>query len=197
MDLNLQHEATTKLLLEYIQTKNGWSERIGVLINWEAHGTALKQSTVPHTHLVKVLHDILPTTTAQANKFDGGKRQCHLCDTVFEDRDHIIKCPHASRQEWRESFMTGLGRFHREHYTRPDLRRLLDDSVQSWFQSSESIRINPSQYPDTLRHLISQQNRRFGIAWSTHQSQHLGQHPQTPGTKLVENETSSLTRKHE
>jgi ribonuclease HI len=90
-DKHLRHEATAKPLLEYIRRKNLWTQSVMDSIHWSAHGLALKRQTTRQTHMVKLLHEMLPTT-GQANKFDHGKRQCPLCPSQTEDRDHILCC---------------------------------------------------------------------------------------------------------
>jgi hypothetical protein len=74
----LQYKASTKPLLEYIRHKNEWTTSVLHSIHWEAHARAIKKSAIPHTHLVKMLHALLPKH-ARANKFDGGSRLCVLC----------------------------------------------------------------------------------------------------------------------
>jgi hypothetical protein len=65
----LLHEASTKPLLEYIRQKNTRNESSLHSINWEAQTTAINQTSLPHTYIIKLLHRILPTLTT------------HLCDT--------------------------------------------------------------------------------------------------------------------
>ncbi|KAI2493886.1 hypothetical protein MHU86_20645 [Fragilaria crotonensis] len=80
----LVHEWTTRPLLEYIRTKqHSWTEMTLCAVHLEAHAQAIKRTSVPHTHLVKSLHNLLPTHT-QANKFDGGTRQYPgVCTTTL------------------------------------------------------------------------------------------------------------------
>jgi hypothetical protein len=92
----LLHEASAKPLLEYIRQKNTWNESTLHSINWEAPTTAINRTSLPHTHIVKLFHRILPTH-AQANKFDGGTRRCVLCASINEDYPHILRCEHAAR----------------------------------------------------------------------------------------------------
>jgi hypothetical protein len=94
-------------LLEYIRRKNIWSVASLQTVHWEAHAQAIKRTSVPHTHLVKLLHNILPTH-AQANKFDGGTRTCPVCLITGEDFHHIMRCTHAPRIEWRRTFQRDL-----------------------------------------------------------------------------------------
>ena len=76
------HEASHEPLLEYIRTKNGWTQFTLQCINWEAHASAINRTAIRHTLMVKLLHRLLPTA-AQANKFDGGNRRCVLCGSSF------------------------------------------------------------------------------------------------------------------
>ena len=69
-DRHLQHEATAKPLLAYIRDKNHWTPSIMNSINWVAHANALKKNLARKTHIVKLLHELLPTT-GQANKWQG------------------------------------------------------------------------------------------------------------------------------
>ena len=64
----LLQEATTKPLLKYIGQKYSWTETTLQNIHWGAHAQPIKHTLVPHTHMVKLLHQLLPTH-AQANTF--------------------------------------------------------------------------------------------------------------------------------
>ena len=173
----LIYASTTKPLLEYIQTKHSWSETTLKTIHWEAHARAIRRTLVSHTHLVKLLHQILPTH-AQANKFDGGTRLCPVCTTTKEDFRHIIRCGHESRSTWRQTFLQDL----RDHLiasnSSPLLSELLLEGIRQWFTSESDIHLRPEAFHPSLRSIIYQQNRigwgqlflgRFGISWSSHQ----------------------------
>ena len=57
----LLHQASAKPLFEYIRRRNEWSESTLQAINWEAHAAAITRTSMPHTHVVKLVHRILPT----------------------------------------------------------------------------------------------------------------------------------------
>ena len=130
---------------------------------------------MPHTHIVKVLHRLLPTH-AQANKFDGGNRRCTLCGSLQEDHSHIIRCKHANRLAWRNAFLTSLRNFCLQSNTSPLLSVLLLNGIRQWFSSSTTdITLLPKNYHPTLQQIVRQQNKigwaqifsgRFGKAWS-------------------------------
>ena len=130
----MRYEATTKPLLEYIQRKNGWDTLTIQSIHWDAHALAIKNTTIPHTHLVKLLHKMLPTH-ALANKFDGGTRTCPLCGSSHEDFAHIIRCQHPSRAQWRNTFLTDLRDLHLQTDTSPRLSAVMLDGIRQWFRS--------------------------------------------------------------
>lgn len=180
----LHHEASAKPLLDYIRHKNAWSEHTLYAVNWEAHTMAINRTPMPHAHVVKLVHCVLPTH-AQLNKFDGGKRSCLLCGSTVEDHSHIIRCEHPNRITWRQEFLTGIRDFCISSGTSPLVCGLLMDGLRLWFASTTDIELRPEQYHPTLRGIITQQNRigwkqlflgRFGIAWSQHQTRHYMAH---------------------
>jgi hypothetical protein len=73
---------------------------------------------------------MLPTT-GRLNKFDGGKRTCPLCDSVCEDRDHIMRCPHTSRAAWRRECLRQVSDYCHGTRTYPHLTRLLVQGLAS------------------------------------------------------------------
>jgi hypothetical protein len=115
----LLHEASAKPLLNYIREKNAWNESTLQSINWEAHATAINRTPLPHTHIVKLLHGILPTH-ARANKFDGGTRTCE----------------HTNRMEWRNKFLTGLQDLCIQSDTSPLLCGLIMDGIRQCLGSA-------------------------------------------------------------
>ncbi|KAI2490281.1 hypothetical protein MHU86_24302 [Fragilaria crotonensis] len=94
--------STSPALVSKIQTKYHWSDSTMRMVHWKAHGKAIKVHHTRRVHLSKLIHDCLPTHEL-LNKFDSGKRTCSLCQHHCEDRDHIIRCPHSSRETWRLS----------------------------------------------------------------------------------------------
>jgi hypothetical protein len=174
----LLHEASHAPLLEYIRTKNGWTQFTLQCINWEAHASAINRTAIPHTHMVKLLHRLLPTA-AQANKFDGGNRRCALCGSLDEDYFHIIRCPHRTRGEWRTQLLARLRDSFLHSNTSPMLCKLMLDGLRQWFDSSDNdVNLCPDEYHPQMRQIILQQNKigwaqvllgRFSAAWESQQ----------------------------
>lgn len=160
-DRVLQHEATAKPLLLYIQQKNGWTPSVMKYIHWDAHGSALRQRPERRTHMTKLLHELLPTT-GQANKFDKGTRRCPLCPSQTEDRDHILCCIHSTRQQWREKFLQELNDHCRNAGTAPLLQEVLVKGIQQWLLTPQASSQSIEGHASEIQWLIHQQNQ---IGW--------------------------------
>ena len=98
---------TGPTLEQYIQRRNGWSDATFASVNWKAHGKALRNHITLRLHFSKLVHDILPTAS-HLKKMDKGRRSCTCCSHPKETQDHIICCPHRSRNKWRHAFLTDI-----------------------------------------------------------------------------------------
>jgi signal transduction histidine kinase len=173
-------EATAKPLLLYIQQKNGWTPLVMSYIDWGAHSSALRQRPEKRTHMTKLLNEILPTA-GQANRFDRGTRRCPLCPSQMEDRDHILCCPHPTRQTWRETFLKEVANHCRNTGTAPLLQEVVLQGVQRWFSTPQEFSLSTEGYNSDIQQLIHQQNRigwrqlfhgRYSVEWAKLQETH-------------------------
>ena len=57
----LYYEASANELKEYIAERNTWSLPEMETIDWKAHASVIAKGCLPTTHIVKLVHDILPT----------------------------------------------------------------------------------------------------------------------------------------
>ena len=55
------HQATAPALIQQIRHRYQWTEHEFNSINWPAHGSALRGNMDKRTHLIKLVHGILPT----------------------------------------------------------------------------------------------------------------------------------------
>ena len=149
-------------------------------IDWRSHGQALKRNKQRNTHVVKFIHNILPTTGLQ-NKFDGGTRSCPLCPCHQEDRDHIFWCPHPTRARWQANFLDNIRTYCEVTNTYPPLKCLLIFVLRSWLDGNDHPSPDPSQYPSNLYILLRRQQHigwsqllqgRFAAEWGAQQTQY-------------------------
>jgi hypothetical protein len=87
--------ATGPPLLQYLCKKYGWTSLDAEVIDWQSHESVFKKLKKRRSHLVKFVHNIMPTNS-RLNKFEGGNRRCPSCSATCEDQVHIIRCPHPS-----------------------------------------------------------------------------------------------------
>ena len=185
--------ATAPALGLYLREKYKWSEAIFDSINWDAHRGALQKLNKKRIHITKLVFDILPTTS-QANKYDNGKRTCPACDCLHEDRDHVLRCPHAKAEAWRTEFDLEISEFCRKTQTKPELQKLLQTAFAQWFQTSPEVTmlVNTEDYSPCLHSIIIQQNQigwrqmfngRFGNEWCRIQNAAYLNRPEPPGVR--------------
>ena len=171
----LATQATVPPLITYLSDKYSWSTAVVETINGKAHGQALKRNKLRQSHYVKLVHDILPTTS-QPNKYDGGKQTCPLCQHHQEDRDHILRCQHPSREEWRQTFLQALSE-HCSRYTNtyPPIKQLIPLIMHRWLRGEDNPQVGTDQFPPDMSSIIRQQSRigwrqlfqgHFAQAWS-------------------------------
>ena len=160
-DEAIEMEATGPPLKEYLQSRNKWSISTFDTIDWKVHGAILKCMKKRRSHFIKFVHDILPTT-GRLNRFDGGRRTCPLCDCTEEDRDHIMRCRHPSRQTWRQGCIKKAKEYCQKTKTYPHLTRLFVEGLECWFDGDDNPEISLDRYPSDLHALIRQQNH---VGW--------------------------------
>jgi hypothetical protein len=95
-------------LLNYIQQRNQWAPATMQTIDWDAHGMAIRRHFHQRVHLTKLIHDILPTNDNVSQWKPLRHEKCPSCPHPREDRDHVLRCPHPSRMEWRRTFLLNL-----------------------------------------------------------------------------------------
>jgi exonuclease III len=182
----MRYQATHPGLSKHIQERYQWSDRVMQNVNWSAHGSSLRKQLKRKTHYTKLVHGILPTCK-NVYRRDFVRNKCPLCRDTVEDWEHILKCKHPSRQEWRRGFLTQLETKCKSVKTRPQLERILCDAITGWFNHSMeayAYELNPSAYPKEVRRLIRQQNAigwqqlflgRFSGEWSALQDNYYAQ----------------------
>lgn len=95
---------------------------------------------------------------------DKGKRTCLVCASLHEDRDHILRCPSADRNQWRHKLLTTLSDACTTNHTYELLKILLMEAVRQWLYPGQQTHNTPhwEHYAPELRPLIEAQTR---IGW--------------------------------
>jgi hypothetical protein len=166
-------------LLQYIQQRNAWTPAILQSIDWRAHELAIGRQIHRRVHLTKLIHDILPTNNNVSRWQPNRLEKCPSCPHSFEDRDHVIRCPHQARHEWRQKFLISLRKTCDSINTRPNLQDILLTAIEAWFNDEIA---DFSRFPNIYSTLIYQQNvigwrqifnGRLSTEWSSLQDDYL------------------------
>jgi len=176
---SIRRQASEPTLFAHVQKRNKWSEYTMNSIDWEAHRIAI--SRMPNrVHTIKLVHDILPTNHMVSKYQVGRSDRCPCCSVEREDRDHILRCPHETRELWRSKCLQRLHQTLDYIDTRPFLGDILMEGISEWFRGSPSLELD--KFPLQYRRLIIQQNSigwrqvfngRLSCEWSRHQDDFL------------------------
>ena len=108
-----------------------WDESIFDMVDWPAHGQALKRHAQHHTTLVKFLHQI-PPIGKQVHKYDPTyPPTCPSCHHEKEDMTHFWKCQAPTGLEWRRQFLKELKSKLIELGTGPEVRDFLVSKIRA------------------------------------------------------------------
>ena len=118
--VTVRFQATAPALIQHLRHRYQWTAYEFNSVNWPAHGSALRGRMEKRTHLIKLVHGILPTGKHLHRK-DNIRNRCVVCKTELEDWPHILRCSHSSRQKWREATMMAVAAKSEKLETRPAL----------------------------------------------------------------------------
>ena len=177
----IRHQATYPSLFKHLRSRNGWSERTAMSINWKAHGTSLRKQLKRKSHYIKLVNGVLPTCR-HVHRADQTRNKCPLCKVHIEDWSHILRCPHPDREMWRTETLEKLNSKCEATKTRPAVQKILNDGIAGWFlDPSNEFKLDPMAYPADVRRIVSHQNDigwqhvflgRFATEWSEIQDVH-------------------------
>jgi hypothetical protein len=146
-------------LLEAMQIRYDWPDRILETIDWEAHRQALQGQSNRRTHFVKLCHDILPTGNVVCRHGQGLPSYCALCSTPDKDFAHVLCCPHPSRTKWHSDFIVNLRKKCHNLSTDQCLLDILLSGIESWLTQTP---FDSSEFPSEYQILIREQT---AIGW--------------------------------
>jgi hypothetical protein len=145
-------------LLEYIQQHHVWTTSTVQSIDWHAHELALSCRIHCRVHLMKLIHDILPTNDIASKWTPKHTEKCPSCPFTPEDRNHVLRCPHSTHREWRWTFLISLQKTCDQLNTRPHLQDILLHGLEAWLNNKPA---NFSCYPNAYSTLLHQQNHKM------------------------------------
>jgi hypothetical protein len=163
-----------------MQLRYEWPDGTLETIDWEAH----RQSTQVHaklrrTHYVKLCHEMLPVGELVSTYGQSLPDHCSLCNTPDESHQHILRCPHRNRVEWRAAFLTSTTKTCQDNRTDPVLADILVQGLTHWLSATE---FDPTPFPEQYQTLLAEQHvigwkqmfqGRVTTQWASLQQQYL------------------------
>jgi hypothetical protein len=191
----IRNATSEPALRKHIQATNKWTNETMSTIAWESHRQALNRMQSRHVQLVKLCHDILPTSKL-VNRYNTRlPSSCHLCNHDIEDLNHLLQCQHPQRIPWRSQLYKAIRDACESFQTRESLVDVLIQGLDAWLSASP---LDAASFPPALHPLIIRQNAigwrqlfqgRFALEWSILQDQYLQEigiyHSDTTGTLWV------------
>jgi hypothetical protein len=182
----LRYQATAEPLQKYLRERHHWNQTTFDSINWTAHGKSIRYHMHKRTHLIKLVHGILPTNS-NLHRNDPIRSLCPCCRKQPEDWKHILQCDSPTRNEWRQSMVKALDNKCVALNTHPELRTTLITGINQWMQwmdrsNDSDFKMNTTKSTSPIiARLILQQNDigwkqvflgRFCHIWSDVQEAH-------------------------
>jgi exonuclease III len=154
------HEADSiPRLMEYLQSKFGWSLRTASQIDWKNYSHIIQKYKDRWTTIVKHVHDISPTGNIAHRNNHHLPHDCPACSAPWETNLHIIICPANSRSNWREATIQKISTYKSET-SDPQLLDILHDGLLRLHRQLEPI--PATLYSQKYHPLIESQN---AIGW--------------------------------
>jgi hypothetical protein len=127
-------------LAKYIKTRNKWDESTFQLVDWEAHSHVIKRNARQRIHITKLVHDLVPTNKLVHRDHPKAQR-CVACQAgEVEDRDHVLRCGHSGRGQWRDQFIASLTAKGVSIRSDPIMLRILIDGLHQNFSRGNFVK---------------------------------------------------------
>ena len=133
----IRKQYASQRLADTVRHRYNWTTQQYDQVHWVAHEKVINRHKMRRTHVVKLVHDILPTNKIRHRDDPTIAATCPLCGGGVEDRDHILRCPHPERAAWREQFLVGLEKRFTELETDAEVAEGLLNGLYHWFQCDE------------------------------------------------------------
>ena len=168
-----------KPIIIYLQERFLWKTNTFDTIWWSIHGKTLQRFKPIHRLVIQKFNmDHWACNHRIAVRGDDEMKWCELCHHTEETSDHILQCPHITRQTARTELINDIDKYMKKSGTPKEMKNCIRQGILAWMTGNappvlETIVPNPSQ---TLRKAYTTQNTigwrhfvkgRISIHWST------------------------------
>ena len=180
LKLNLTHARTIPPLRQKLCERNAWEDTVFNMIDWTAHGQALKRLKKHQITLVQYVNDWLPLGK-RVHMYDPKYPEwCPSCTAQVEDTTHLMTCPATSRTKWRKESLTTIKKQLDDTNTAHPIKELMVEGLHAALHNRpvETIAVHPAVADVAASQSVigwSQMLKgRFSKLWAATQDKHLG-----------------------
>ena len=146
---NLVDAYTRPLYLSCVQKKFEWDDTTVKEIAWDSLSLALNRIDRP-VLTTKISNDLLPTKSFLFNTSQLSTNKCPIC-THEETSEHMLRCNHASRVEWRRKLVKDLRQTLIDKHTGYAVIETMASAVTEWLDTGEvGIQVYPPSFKNVL-----------------------------------------------
>ena len=154
---NLVDAYTRPLYMSCVQKKFEWDDTTVNAIAWDSLSLALKRID-RRVLTTKICNSLLPTKSFLFNTSQLSTNTCPLC-TCEETREHLLRCNHPSRVEWRRKVVKDLRSTLTHKNTGYAVIETMASAVTEWLDTGE---VGIQSYPQSFRKVLLSQT---DIGW--------------------------------
>jgi len=135
---SLRMSATEPALFAYLCSKHGWSDPVCDDVDWDAFCMAARSYPSTEVHLLKLVHDKLPTRKTVGRHQEWIKSECHYC-TMHDTIDHLQQgtCNPASIR-FRDDIRKTVGEYLTRRQCPSAFTQQFTSALEGWLTSKPS-----------------------------------------------------------
>jgi cytochrome c553 len=138
----LRKAASEPALLQYLLTKHHWTSDILGGIDWDSLRSAARNYPSSDVHLLKLVHDKLPTKYHKAKFQPWVTRTCAYCHQV-ETFDHLMQCSNTLSATFRQYLDQAINEYGERRSVPQEFTRAYLDGLQQWLQGHQPTVAHP------------------------------------------------------
>lgn len=173
---SIREAATLPGFFAYLKYKHRWTKQALNNIGWEWFKTAAKSYEHTDNHLMKLVHDQLPTNAKKSKQ--GGQpwlsSTCRHCNQEPETFEHLLRCNHPTGQEFRKDLPVSILSYCKRNNTPHNFNTTIVIALEDWVRARPPLEAIEASSPV---HVLLHAQR--GIGWNHFMKGFLSQQWQT------------------
>lgn len=158
--VTLRRLAAEPIFFQYLSKRHGWDFDIPNMIDWDAFRVAARNYVSTDVHLLKLVHDLLPTRHHVSKFQPWTDPSCHYC-TEHETIDHIqlSQCNSIS-QQFQHDLTDAVRHYFQRNHAPDAFQQVFFSALLRWFNPVTAS--DPAVPDEHISHLFLSQST---IGW--------------------------------